>query len=346
MEDVLTLPCLDVFPSEEWDHRTTTKPELPLGYKAIFLKSSEWKPGVDNKITITFGNYEGCNDCVKNAAWSHLGNNSNNYKPSMNLGFVDPPFEDFTVDGYNFNYDLFKNEVRNYCSKSNTNCLQGWKPGRTIIHEFGHAMGMFHEHQNYVLNNPLEFDEEAVIQYYQSIGYSRSQAEDIAKTNVIDRYECTEENCPYRGSEFDKDSVMLYPLDLNWLKKGTDIENITMPSFSYSDLDKEWLEKTYPKNAVSKPTVTIEFLDGEPWQKYWVKKIVQEQLQPHVGININYEGLGSPTLAPTSMPAPVSNTDSNNNATIIGGVIGGVIGFVLLVLLIKYILQNLKEYYS
>jgi hypothetical protein len=57
---------------------------------AIFQRNVIWQPGDRGTITITFGNYSkyssGC------ASWSQLGTNSNNSRPSMNLGFIDPPF--------------------------------------------------------------------------------------------------------------------------------------------------------------------------------------------------------------------------------------------------------------
>jgi hypothetical protein len=315
-----TSPCLDIYKIEN----TNT------GYRAVFLKNSTWRTNSNNKITITFGS-NGCQNCSYNAAWSNIGSQSTTQSPSMNLGYIDPPFSDFTVDGITFKYYDFKNAYRNYCNSNNTSCVQGWKPGRTVLHEFGHAMGMMHEHQNNVAgDNPFRFDNQKVIQYYQSLGYNIDDATSLANTNVINRYECTSTNCPFAGSAFDKQSIMIYPINNNWLIPGT-LDNWTnVPSFDYSDTDKEWLAKMYPKNSTSIPTVRIEFLDGYDWQKYWVKKVVTEGLAPYVGINFEFPQL----VNGSSLPINSSSTSSgqSNNPGLIIGIVCGVFVFVILLL--------------
>lgn len=75
---------------------------------------------------------------------------------------------------------------------------------RVVIHEFGHAIGCIHEHQNPATNVP--WDKEAVYKYYQGPpnNWNRSQVD----INLFTRYsaELTQ------FSAFDKDSIMLYPI--------------------------------------------------------------------------------------------------------------------------------------
>jgi hypothetical protein len=313
-----TLPCIDVYKT----------PRREASYKAVFLKSTIWDASeVDNKITITFG-ANGCEGCSTNAAWSFVGSQSNVVIPSMNLGFIDPPLMDFTIDGYTFKYAEFRNAIRNYCNS--TSCVAGWKPGRTVLHEFGHAMGMLHEHQNYVAGgNPFQFDKQKVVEYYESIGYTASEASQLAQVNVIDRYECTSTNCPYAGSQFDKESIMIYPIDKNWLVPGTLNDWVNIPTFEYSSKDKEWLSKMYPKNSSSQPVITVEFLDGADWQKYWVKKMVMEGLSPYVGTKFEFPQL----VGGSSTPVTTAPKASNKSA-IIGAVIGGVLLFLFILVLL------------
>jgi len=315
-----TLPCIDVYkiPSRLRE----------ASYKAVFLKSAIWVPDVDNKITITFG-ANGCQWCSEGAAWSYIGSESNTQNPSMNLGFIDPPKADFTVDGYTFKYSEFKDAVRNYCNS--TNCVAGWKPGRTVLHEFGHAMGMLHEHQNNVAgDNPFQFDKQKVVEYYQSIGYTPDEASQMAQVNVIDRYECTSANCRFAGSQFDKDSIMIYPIDNKWLVPGTLDNWVNIPQFEYSSRDKEWLAKMYPKSSSSQPMITVEFLDGADWQKYWVKKMVTEGLSPYVGVKFEFPQLVGGSSAPVAPP----KSSKNNQLAIIGGVVGGIVFLIILLLIV------------
>ena len=201
---ILQLPCTDMVTPTKFQSAVQNLPT-----SAIFLKSAIWKPGQKGKITLTFGD-QMCAGCDPSAAWSHIGNNSTSEFPSMNLGFMDPPWEDFEFNGQVHKFEEFENAQRNYCDSSDpSSCWDGWVPGCTVIHEFGHALGMMHEHQNNLFNsNEINLNKDAVIEYYKNIGMGEAEA----TTNVLERYECTEGNCEYAGSKYDPKSIMLYYL--------------------------------------------------------------------------------------------------------------------------------------
>ena len=289
-------PCIDVYPPQDFLNKSESNM-----YGAIFLNETIWGAGINGAITITFGT-NNCDGCTTEGAWSYIGSQSNYFssqnQPSMNLGFIDPPFEPFTMDGKTFNVITAS---RNYCSGSQ--CWAGWVPGATVLHEFGHALGMLHEHQSNIHDdNPLVLDKNEIYDYYNRIGLGTQAAE----TNVIERYECDSYGCPYSGSPFDLQSIMLYALPDSWIE-GT---NPTYPNFKYSEKDKEWLEKHYPQSRSESqwPTLNIKFLDGEEWQKYWVKYMIVHYLQPVVGIHFVFTlptqppETNPPTYAPTYAP--------------------------------------------
>jgi hypothetical protein len=74
---------------------------------------------------------------------------------------------------------------------------------RVVLHEFGHALGLLHEHQNPTAHIP--WNASAVYDYYR-----RTQGWDQTKTtaNVLSRYETTETNY----TAWDRSSIMEYAI--------------------------------------------------------------------------------------------------------------------------------------
>jgi len=111
-----------------------------------------------------------------------------------------------------------------------------WFDVGTVIHEFGHVLGLIHEHQNPKGN--IKWNVPKVIKYYEnSQGWDKDQVE----TNIINRYDTSQIN----GSEFDPQSVMLYffPADLTLDNKGS------KQNYSLSGYDVEFINKTYPNQV-------------------------------------------------------------------------------------------------
>ncbi len=275
------------------------------GLRAIFEKKLIWSPGSKGHITLTFGSSK-CSGCSPDAAWSMIGSESTDANPSMNLGFIDVGFQDFTFSGKTFSYQNdFKDATRNYCTcDSSISCCQNsstgsqWVPGATVIHEFCHALGMLHEHQNDLAGtNKIKLNKQNVINYYLDMGMTKQDA----IVNVLDRYTCDSkdpDSCKYVGSSYDPSSIMLYALPDNWV----DGPNPTKPNFSLSKTDKEWLRSRYPIENTNMPELTIEFIDNsftgnkEQWKKYWVMKTITEGLLPIVGVKMRFVDNNGSTL--------------------------------------------------
>ena len=112
----------------------------------------------------------------------------------------------------------------------------GWFDVGTYIHEFGHAIGLIHEHQNDAKSDiGIKWNKPKLYSY---IDRTQGWSKDMVNTNIIDRYKREQLN----GSEFDPLSVMLYffPPDLTLNNKGT------RQNYSLSGTDVKWIAKTYP----------------------------------------------------------------------------------------------------
>lgn len=134
--------------------------------------------------------------------WSNLGTDSALNKPSMNIDQCQEPI---------------------------------------VIHEFCHALGMIHEHQN-PKGNPIKWNKPVVYEEYGKFGYSK-QTVDINLLSVMDQSNLN-------GSVFDPNSIMIYDVPAKFTLDGYSVRrNLWM-----SDLDSLWLKKIYGSGGSSGST--------------------------------------------------------------------------------------------
>jgi len=139
-------------------------------------------------------------------AWSYLGTDNQGIplnQPTMNLGFLD---------------------------------------GGTAAHEFGHAIGLAHEHQNPA--GGIEWNEAKVLQDLS--GPPNNWTPEMIRHNVLNKYRVDQ----VKGTKFDPDSIMLYFFPGSWVKSGVG----THANEVLSNMDKAYIAsaEAYPKTA---PTV-------------------------------------------------------------------------------------------
>ena len=109
---------------------------------------------------------------------------------------------------------------------------------RVVLHEFGHALGMIHEHSSPV--NGINWNKEAVYEYYSGAPNHWDRAK--IDHNILTRYSSTQT----QFTKFDPKSIMLYhfPTELTLDKQVFQLNN------TLSETDKEFISARYPFNHV------------------------------------------------------------------------------------------------
>jgi len=149
--------------------------------------------------------------------WSVPGTNSRGQDPSMNLQFfgVDTPM-----------------------LKNGQAAPEG--PIRaTILHEFGHALGLLHEHQSPNANCDAEIDWDAAYKIGAGIGWDKG---------LVDRnFRQLASTTSLNATEVDRKSIMHYSLPPTLFKRGKESACYVTENLELSKQDRKFIAAIYPK---------------------------------------------------------------------------------------------------
>jgi hypothetical protein len=110
---------------------------------------------------------------------------------------------------------------------------QEWR--RVVVHEFGHAIGAIHEHQN--PKGGIQWNLAAVYAYFS--GPPNNWSKEDIDFNVVQKYSMSQLN----ATSFDPKSIMLYAFPAELIKGG----KATSENTDLSKGDKTFVAKMYPK---------------------------------------------------------------------------------------------------
>jgi serralysin len=160
----------------------------------------QWVDEGDAEIRIAFEQGAG--------SWSYLGTVCRNIAdpdPTMNYGWLTPDSDDAELN-------------------------------RVVMHEFGHALGLIHEHQN--PEGGIQWNEPAVIADLS--GPPNNWDEDQIRVNVLDHYPQED----VAATPVDSDSIMMYPIPESWTLDGFSADL----NEDVSDTDRQFIRQEYPGN--------------------------------------------------------------------------------------------------
>lgn len=205
---------LAVEKAKRWDKGSTIKVKFLEGESVVQSKvksyAEQWMNYAnikiefvnsgDAEIRIAFDQNDG--------SWSYIARDALDVpqnEPTMNYGWLTPETEDAEYS-------------------------------RVVLHEFGHALGAIHEHQNPSAGIP--WNKEAVYKYF--MGPPNRWTKEQIDHNLFERYSETITNF----TTFDETSIMLYPIPAEFTTTGVAIGG---RNNSLSAKDKAFMQDQYPK---------------------------------------------------------------------------------------------------
>jgi serralysin len=204
--------------------------------KAALVKDNKWDPGDVISISFIDGTQQQ-KDLVRRFAPEWTNNLAN-----LQFSFQEPPNTDIRIS---FRYKGSWSVIGTTCRsipKDQPTMNFGWlTPGvsddearRVILHEFGHALGLIHEHQNPI--NQIHWNKPAVIRDLS--GPPNSWDAQQIEHNMFEAYPSN----TIAGTTLDWHSIMMYPIPASWTLDGSSVGL----NSDLSEVDRTFIQQQYP----------------------------------------------------------------------------------------------------
>jgi serralysin len=207
--------------------------------RAALAKSAKWNSG--DIITVSFldGN-ENLQQKVKQAAlgWTAPG------LANLTLQFLPPAPKTLIRISFSHNgsWSAIGTTCKQIVAKNRPTMNFGWlnihsvdeEIQQVVLHEFGHALGLIHEHQN--PSGQITWNRQVVIDDLSSSPNNWSL--DVIEQNVFAPHNAKETNF----TQLDPKSIMMYPIPAQWTSDGFSTEL----NHSLSMQDRRFIQQQYP----------------------------------------------------------------------------------------------------
>ena len=207
--------------------------------KAALVKASKWNAG--DTITVSFLDGDpDVQDKVAEAAqgWTapRLANLTLDFRKNTSDTLVRISFR------HPGSWSVIGTTCRQMTDKTQPTMNFGWltpdsaddEIQRVVLHEFGHAIGLIHEHQNPA--GGIKWNRDAVIRDLS--GPPNNWSLDVIEHNMFEPYAANETNF----TKVDGASIMMYPIPSNWTTDGFSVGT----NRQLSATDKQFIHQQYP----------------------------------------------------------------------------------------------------
>ena len=199
--------------------------------RAVFFFRKLWPNGSVLRVRFLGGTATQRANAMAQAGW---------WTPHVNLAFVESADNDAEIrvafDPSDGAWSYLGTDCRSIPANQPTMNL-GFEDGGTAAHEFGHAIGLGHEHQT--PQGGIEWNEPEVIRDLSGPPNSWTVAQ--IRHNVLNKYAQDQ----IRATVFDPQSIMLYFFPARWTTNGAG----TSANHTLSDADKSFAGTMYPKTT-------------------------------------------------------------------------------------------------
>jgi hypothetical protein len=209
--------------------------------RGALLRGAKWNSGDTISVSFLDGD-RGVQDKVSAFAkhWTRAGGGPAN----LTFNFQNDTNSDIRISfKYTGSWSVIGTTCRQITNKEQPTMNFGWLTSdtpdsevkRVVLHEFGHAIGLAHEHQNPA--GGIEWDQVQVIKDLS--GPPNNWSIPVISRNMFETYSNEETN--HTGTT-DGSSIMMYPIPKTWTKNGFSAGLNT----ALSDTDKSFVREQYP----------------------------------------------------------------------------------------------------
>lgn len=211
----------------------------PGGERAALIKNTKWPKGSRISISFLDGDPE-VQERVKRAAmqWVAPGMANLTFDFRRNTTKTDIRIS-FRFAG---SWSVLGTTCRKYTDITQPTMNYGWltknstedELTRVVLHEFGHALGLTHEHMN--PGGSIQWNREQVIKDLS--GPPNNWSMQVIENNMFKTFDKKETNF----TALDGSSIMMYPLPSKWTKNGFSVGL----NAKLSNTDKRFIKEQYP----------------------------------------------------------------------------------------------------